>query len=79
VIAIETYENPKFDVSRPFLHSYKTIIQPQFLYAALIIYPINRKDRISFEYVKTYAASPICDKHTELYEDSLSAASLDPI
>jgi hypothetical protein len=55
-------------VSRPFLHSSKTVIQPQFSYATQIIYPKNRKDQIYFEYVKKYAATPNSDKHTGLYE-----------
>ena len=58
---------------------YKTIIQPQFLYATPIAYPKNKKDQISFEYVNKYAASLISDKHTGSYEDCLNAASLNPI
>ena len=58
---------------------YKTIIQPQFLYAISITYPKNKKDQISLEYVNKYAASLISDKHTGLYDDLLITANLHPI
>ena len=58
---------------------YKTVIQPQFLYATSITYPKNRKDQISFEYVNKYAASLISDKHTGSYEACIESAALRPI
>jgi hypothetical protein len=59
---------------------YKTVIQPKFLYALPITYPIkNKNDQIAFEYVNNYAASLILDVHRGTYYNRIKNTTLDPI